>query len=84
MALASVADQFPVGTKVRAYPVGNWPAGTRAQHGFVGDPLGDHAAEAAVAEDGSLAFNDLELGTDYVAHACVDGEDRYRQFRAKG
>lgn len=84
MRLASVADQFPVGTPVRAFRAGNWPAGTRAQHGFIDEPLGKADAGASVSADGSVEFEGLEVGADYVAHACVEGEDRYRQFRAKG
>jgi hypothetical protein len=81
--LESVADQFPVGTTVAAYRVSNWPAGTRAQTGIAGAPLGSSDGSGTVAADGSLTIAGLAPFTDYVAYANVGGQDRYRRFRQK-
>lgn len=74
--LSSIADRFPVGTTVYAYPRSNFP-GTWDR---TGAPVGASTTSAVVAGDGTVTFVGLEAETEYVAYAQVSGQHRYVGF----
>lgn len=75
--LSSVADVWPVGTTVGAYPAAN----QKATWDRSGAPAGSATATAAVQSDGSVAFTGLADDTAYYASAQVSGTWRHRWFR---
>jgi hypothetical protein len=76
--LESVADFFPVGTTVGAYP-------RDAIAGYPSEPIPPLVSEAVdtspVEVTGHLVFDGLDYDHFYVAHAIVSGRARYVEFR---
>lgn len=70
--LASVADQFPVGTSVGAYLAKQRRDGS--------SPSGSAVDTQTVPATGILTFHGLDYETEYVAYASVGGVHRYRNF----
>ncbi len=78
--LASVANIFPAGTTVGAYPASNWHATLIPPSGAA---VGAATTTAVVAADGSLAFTGLTEDTKYFAGADIGGGSwRYIGFFA--
>lgn len=79
--LSSVADIFPVGTSVAAYPVSGWPGSLVGNP--TGAPVGSSTDTATVASSGSLEFDGLDTEARYFAYAQVGSEHRYRAFSTR-
>lgn len=72
----SMADRFPTGTTVGAYPAASW---LQSQLPPAGAPPGSATETAVMAADGSLSFAALAYATEYFAAANVSGW-RYVRF----
>jgi hypothetical protein len=72
----SRSDTFPVGTSVGIYPGGAWNPG--------GAPRAQVIASATVDAAGNLSVTNAGIlsGTEYVAYALVNGENRYLKLRS--
>lgn len=73
--LTSVADTWPPGTSVGAYPQSNWLTSEIPPSGAA---KGSSTEAKTVASDGSLAFLSLAANTRYYVGASVSGTWKYR------
>ena len=73
-----IAEAFPVGTIVDAYPAAK--VGLHRRHPDASAPSRDRALTWAKVTNSGLSFGGLEPGR-YVAHAEVEGRQRFVAFR---
>lgn len=77
---AQVAQFFPAGTSVGAYPRSQWSTGAPPTRGTA--PPGSPVSTSAVASDGTVTFANLTAKTVYVMGAQVGGTWTFVSFTA--
>jgi hypothetical protein len=73
LSITSIADVFPVGTTVGAYPRSNWPSVLNGGSFGSAAPPGAATATGVVASAGTLSITGLAYGTRYVLSADIGG-----------